>query len=343
MAALQKLIDLYKNQRKQNYLNRPSSYKNKYAFVGIGNHSIANLYPILDYFAVPLKYIVTSRIQNAQKIALKYKNCSGIDNISLLGTDNETKGVFVCTNPNAHFSIVKQLLENNKNVFVEKPPCKNLTELKELIQLANNKIVLVGVQKRYSKINSILKRKAKEVVSYNYKYLTGAYPEGNELLDIFIHPLDNCIFLFGEVQKMQFKKVKNEAAVTYFVTLEHRSGTVGMVELSTAYSWSMPKDELTINTNKGVFEANYPNLLTHYNKPKSFLNIPIEKVMVQHPEQTILYQNNGFVPISEYNSLSSQGYFSEIETFINLCEDKNDKNLSSLESLLPTYELLGQF
>ena len=36
------LIDKYKNYKKQRYLNSPSKYKSKFAFIGVGNHSINN-------------------------------------------------------------------------------------------------------------------------------------------------------------------------------------------------------------------------------------------------------------------------------------------------------------
>ncbi|MBW8051210.1 MAG: hypothetical protein FVQ77_12890 [Cytophagales bacterium] len=49
------IIEKYKNLRKQNYLNHPLNYKSKFAFIGVGNHSISNLYPCLDYLSVPLK------------------------------------------------------------------------------------------------------------------------------------------------------------------------------------------------------------------------------------------------------------------------------------------------
>ena len=56
---IQQLINRYKRMRTQRYLNE--TYRCQYAFVGMGQHSLTNLYPVLHYLQVPLKYIcVTS-------------------------------------------------------------------------------------------------------------------------------------------------------------------------------------------------------------------------------------------------------------------------------------------
>ena len=35
-------------------------------------------------------------------------------------------------------------------------------------------------------------------MSNNLKYLTETYPEGDVMLDLFVHPLDYVTFLFGK-------------------------------------------------------------------------------------------------------------------------------------------------
>ena len=49
------LIDRYKRLRTEHFLRR--SFPGSYAFVGMGQHSLTNLYPILQYLGVRLKYI----------------------------------------------------------------------------------------------------------------------------------------------------------------------------------------------------------------------------------------------------------------------------------------------
>lgn len=55
MEYIKNIIERYKHIRSFRMLRQ--SYKSKYAFVGIGNHSTNNLYPVINYLHIPLKYI----------------------------------------------------------------------------------------------------------------------------------------------------------------------------------------------------------------------------------------------------------------------------------------------
>ena len=80
--------------------------------------------------------------------------------------------------------------------------------------------------------------------------------------------------------------------------------------------------------------------MSFHNKPKVVLNIPLEKVKKFTPQTTTLYQQNSFLPVKEHNQLYSAGYFSELETFLQLCENGSTTNNSSLKSLVSTYEAI---
>ncbi|MCW4111943.1 hypothetical protein [Segatella copri] len=49
-------------------------YGGNYAFVGIGNHSTNNLYPVLNYLHVPLKYICCKSEDKLPFIEAAYPN-----------------------------------------------------------------------------------------------------------------------------------------------------------------------------------------------------------------------------------------------------------------------------
>lgn len=172
-------------------------YSGQYAFVGIGSHSLANLYPVLQYLQVPLKYICCRSKEKTMLIEAKYKGIKATTSLSEILSDNEVKGVFVSASPSAHFSIAKQVLQSGKHLFIEKPPCQSLGELEQLCQLADEHkaIAMAGLQKRYSPVMSTLrKRLSKErLISYNARYVTGNYLEGNVVLDLFIHPIDTLV------------------------------------------------------------------------------------------------------------------------------------------------------
>ena len=331
------LIERYKKVKKRALLSKYGSYKKKYAFVGVGNHSLSNLYPIIDYLGLPLKYICTRTLESATPIALKY-NCEGTNDFSKVLKDPEIEGVFICTASSAHFELVKKALSAGKNVFVDKPPCLSSAELEELDQLSAGKKVVVGVQKRYSKVYKELKKRLKTPISYNYKYLTGAYPEGNPIWDLFIHPLDVVIFLFGSIKSVN--RIKSHG--TFHIQITHDNGVIGTIELSTDYTWDSATEKLVVVAKEGVFQSENSFELSFQPKSKVIMGVPLEKVISKPQTIELLVSNNGFIPTSEYNALHLQGFYDEIKTFVDLVEGGNGFNQSSLQDLKQTFKLIEQ-
>jgi virulence factor len=239
---------------------------------------------------------------------------------------------------------VKKCLLHKKNVFVEKPPCKTIDELKDLIKTEkeSGKICLAGFQKRYSPCVNILKKQLKidSVISYNYRFLLGAYPDGNTLWDLYIHPVDLITFLFGETKLLSVVETKSsESANSLFLQTRHNK-IIGNMEISTQYSWNQPLERMSINTENGIYTLTNHQSLTFEPKTGNILSIPKEKIFHTAPEKKYLFNGNNFLPVFENNQIVSQGYFPEIRNYANLCENRKSKNLSSLSSLTGTYELI---
>ncbi len=337
------IINKYKKIRKQSFLKK--KYNAKYAFIGIGNHSINNLYPVLNYLNVDIKYIISGSNETAMSVNENFNNTTGTTDLELVLNDPEINGVFICANPESHFSLTKKVLEKGKNVFVEKPPCNNIIELKELIELEKNSkgVLLAGLQKRYSPVYQILKSKIKNTKNYTLKYYTGAYPEGNPVMDLFIHPIDIATYLFGEGSLVSVQKTESgKGSVNYFLHIKHSNGTIGNIELSTDYWWAKANESLFVNTDKLIYESKNTDKLVCYNKPKQVLNIPLEKIRTPEISIKTLYEHNRFLPVASQNELFSAGYFNELKTFLNLCENHKTKNNSELSSLINTFDLLSE-
>lgn len=333
------LIDRYKRYRKIAYLQQPFNYRHQYAFVGIGQHSISNLYPVIHFLGIPLKTICTRHIKDAQQMATRFAGCTGTDQLSNIINDPAIKGVFVCASPSQHAQLTKELLSAGKHVFIEKPPCFSSQELHALIKLQGQQHAMPGLQKRFSQINQLLEPYRSKATTYSCRYLTGAYPEGDVLFELFIHPVDNCIRLFGDVQSIQINtSLKNNT--TCFLTIQHTNGVTGMIHLSTDHSWQFPVDELEINTQAAVFQASYPNKLVSIEKASRFLNIPLEKIFPTPVVKKIHLDNTGFVPVAGKNNIAMQGFSGEIEHFVKSVEQNKYTPEHSLQSLITTYEVL---
>ena len=311
---MKRLIERYKRQLSRNNLRQTCS--EVYAFIGIGNHSTSNLYPTLDYIHVPLKYICCKSMDKLPLIEHKWRGVKATISLDEILADEEVKGVFVSVNPSSHFTIAKKVLESGKAIFIEKPPCSSLAELKQLMDLEQS-LAVVGMQKRYAPATKILQKQLKKepLLTYNMKYLTGGYPEGNPLLDLFIHPLDYVCYLFGkaEIRSCEYIQVRN--GVTLLLTLRHEAIT-GILELSTAYSWQNAIETLTVNTERGIYELSQMETLTFTPKPGQVFGIPLEKVTRRSAITETLLSRNNFVPTTVNNQIYTQGYFDEIKAFV---------------------------
>ena len=336
---IQELINRYKRMRTERFLRQ--TYQYQYAFVGMGQHSLINLYPVLHYLGVPLKYICVTSERKAKLIEQKYPSVKATTSLDEILKDESVKGVFVSASPSAHFSIASQVLKSGKSLFIEKPPCQTLEELDTLIALQQqhgSPVAMVGLQKRYAPAVQLLKQRLhkERLISYDLHYLTGAYPEGNALLDLYIHPLDLVCFLFGQPEILACRQVTKDS---YILMLQHPH-IIGTLELSTAYTWTAAEESLKVCTLSGAYSLSQMEELTFTPTSSSVFGIPMEKLRPRHETNEVLYQRNNFTPILANNQVYTQGYYSEIEAFISKVENGKAEVATGLMSVRSTYELL---
>ena len=337
---INQLIERYKRFRTEQYLAQ--IYQSQYAFVGMGQHSLSNLYPVIQYLQIPIKYICVTSKRKAQLIERKFPGIKGTTSLDEILNDDTIKGVFVSTSPASQFSIASRVLQSGKSLFVEKPPCLSLEQLYKLIEfrrLYHSPVATVGMQKRYAPAVRVLQERLikEHLNSYDMHYLTGAYPEGNALLDLYIHPLDLVCFLFGKAEIIACQKV----APSFFLLMLKHPHVTGSIELSTAYSWTSAKESLKVCTNSGVYYLEQMEELT-YESNSTFFGFPLEKVHTHHPTIEVLYRRNNFTPVLANNQVYTQGYFDEILSFANAVEGHQNKNLSDVDSMIATFKLLEE-
>ena len=338
---IQQLIDRYKRLRTERFLAQ--TYQYSYAFVGIGQHSLTNLYPVLHHLGVPLKYICVTSERKARLIEWKFPHVKATTSLDMILNDDEVKGVFVSASPSAHFSLASQILKSSKSLFIEKPPCQSLQELDALIdqqRLYGSPIAMVGLQKRYAPAVRILQKHLhkEHLISYDFHYLTGNYPEGNALLDLYIHPLDLVIYLFGKPEIIVYQQV---APASYIIMLRHPH-IVGTLELSTAYTWTSSEESLKVCTSSGVYRLSQMEVLTFEPQSSTIFGIPYEKVRSCNRVIEHLYSRNNFTPTPPNNQIQSQGFFNETQAFIDAVEDSQNHILTNFQSVRTVYEVISE-
>ena len=307
----------------------------------MGQHSLTNLYPVLHYLGVPLKYICVTSERKARLIERKFPGVKATASLNEILNDEAVKGIFVSASPTAHFSIASQVLRSGKSLFIEKPPCRTLEELDTLIDLQRlhgSPVVMVGLQKRYAPAVQLLKSllKKERLINYDLHYLTGVYPEGDALLDLYIHPLDLVCFLFGKPEILAYRQIAKDS---YILMLRHPH-IVGTLGLSTAYSWTDAEDLLKICTCYGSYRLSQMEELSFTPSSRTVSGIPMEKLCPHKTTVEYLYQNNSFTPILSANQVYSQGYYNELATFVEAVEHHDSHVISTLETIKDTYRLM---
>lgn len=331
-------IQRWRSQRNRKMLQSP--YSAQYAFVGIGSHALQNLYPVLQYLGIRLKYICCKSPDKLVMIERRF-GVTATTSLDTILNDSEVEGVFLCTSPQSHYDICTRVIEAGKYLFVEKPPCQTLDQLELLTAADKKQIVMVGMQKRYSPLIRALKKQLvkKEPINYTMSYHTGAYPEGNPFTDLFIHPVDLVQYLFGNAELKSVQQIDRNGTTTIQGLLSHETAK-GYIELSTAYSWTNPKETLYVNTQAGEYRLEQMERLCHYPHPKRIAGIPLEKLgLFTNTEQTLIERNN-FNPLVGNNQLYTQGFLSEIKVFADMVEFSGE-NISPLSSMATTYKLLS--
>ena len=336
---MQQLIERYKRLRTKRYLSRTCQYS--YAFVGMGQHSLNNLYPVLHYLGVPLKYICVTSKQKARLIERRFPHVVATTSMDDILRDDTIKGVFVSASPEAHFYIASRILQSGKSLFVEKPPCQTLKQLDALIDLQRlhgSPVAMAGLQKQHAPAVQILRQRLNKehLINYDFHYLTGAYPEGDVILDLYIHPLALVCCLFGKPEILACPRI---APSSYLIMLRHPH-VVGTLELSTACTWSDAEESIKVCTTRGTYHLSQMEELICLAHPSAFMGLPIEKVRSRNKTIEYLFGRNNFIPTLPNNQICSQGYFSELQDFVDAVEGRRDCVDSSLQSLRDVYGLL---
>lgn len=112
--------------------------------------------------------------------------------------------VFVHTPTQTHFEIIKQLLDADINVYVDKPISEDLSEVETLYKLAEEKhlILTCGFNRRFAPFNQELKQITDKRTIVSEKIREEAVqPTAFAIFDLMIHSVDTAVYLLDEKVK----------------------------------------------------------------------------------------------------------------------------------------------
>lgn len=206
----------------------------KIGIIGLGNICEKAYLPYITSKEDIELIFCTRNEEKLENIKSKYRIKESANTVEELIKMN-IDGAFVHTSTESHVEIIEKLLENNINVYVDKPISYSYEESKRMVEIAKEKgvILMVGFNRRFAPMYSAIKKQEKPTtikVEKNRMYS----PKKSEVivLDDFIHILDTARFLIGDkVEIYNIKALKQDNLIyNLVVTLgnEHTTGVVMM-------------------------------------------------------------------------------------------------------------------
>jgi predicted dehydrogenase len=226
-----------------------------YRFAILGTGWIAEkMAEALNYVAGAEKYAVASRsMDNANGFAKKWGFAKAYGSYLEAVMDKNVDVVYVATPHNLHFENTMMCLDNGKHVVCEKPLAVNASEVKAMIQKANDKglFLMEAMWSRF--LPHIIK--AKEIVSSGqlghinmlsadfciqrpYDPLNRKFNReliGGALLDIGIYPVFLAQYLFGAPKTIASVAAIGPTSVDHSIGMTFGYGDVKLSVLSASF------------------------------------------------------------------------------------------------------------
>ena len=93
----------------------------------------------------------------------------------------------------------------------------------------------------------------------------------------------------------------------------------------------------------GIYRLSQMEELSFEHKPSATaFGIPMEKLRAHHETKEVLCQRNNFIPILLNNQIYSQGYFNEMEAFVNAVEGSHHTIVTDIKTIRETYQLMNE-
>ncbi len=127
--------------------------------IGAGGFTSSTVLPNLKKNNYQIKYIASLGGLNSTIQAKRYGISNSTSDYKVIINDKNVDLVFITTRHDSHYSLINECLEKDKNIFVEKPLCININELKNIQKLYSKKNVkiTVGFNRRFAPFSKKIK------------------------------------------------------------------------------------------------------------------------------------------------------------------------------------------
>ena len=260
-------------------------------FIGAGSFAQGTLMPNMKGYCNFIG-IATGRGTTAKYVGDKYGFNYLAESADEIVKDNEINTVFITTRHNLHAENILNAIQNDKNVFVEKPLAMNeeeLSEIKDAYEAANlkgnPKQVMVGFNRRFSPAVQDLKKLflSEQMKSIAIRVNSGVMPVdhwvndpeigGGRIIGEACHFIDLAMFLAGSpivsvsADAMQDANKLNNTVV---INLKMKNGSIASINYFANGNKAVPKEQIEVFSGGTIAQIDdFRSLKTFGNKSKT--------------------------------------------------------------------------
>lgn len=262
----------YKEEKKEQKLltrvavNTSALKKINIGFIGAGNFAQGYLLPHLKGRDLCLETVVTTSGIGAKNVAEKFGfNSASTEPRDIIG-NKEINTVFIATRHDSHAGYVCEALKARKNVFVEKPLCLDIEELKEIISSCHSEsILMVGFNRRFSPLSALLKEELNKFTGplvMDFRINAGYVPKqhwtqdeqagGGRIIGEVCHFIDLMLYYSNSKPKrvcassIKIDSNKWRTDDNLAVNIEFENGSLGNIVYTAMGDRAMGKERLEI-------------------------------------------------------------------------------------------------
>lgn len=243
---------------------------NEISFIGSGSYASKILIPAFSKAGAKFKTLASNNGINPVILGKRFKFKNGSTDIHQTINDKEIGSIIIATRHDSHSELILKALKANKNIFVEKPLCLNSNQLQEIEKsLNNNKILMVGFNRRFSPFIKTLKNKLDTIIqpkAFIYTCNAGQIDAdhwiqnpnigGGRLIGEACHFIDLLRFLSGSkiinLDLFKTDEIK-KCTDTFTLNIKFENGSIGTIHYFSNGSKLLPKERLEVFTANTIF------------------------------------------------------------------------------------------
>ncbi len=240
------------------------------SMIGAGNYTRLVLMPLLRKLGgVSWRLLATARGVNAQLGGEKMGFAHATTDVEEVWKDASTKAVVITTRHDLHAELVIAALRAGKHVFVEKPLCIRLDELRRIVAVvaelgAASPVVMVGFNRRWAPATKVVQDFFRGVgpLTVTHRFSVppipvAAWPQqeavgGGRIVGEACHAIDTCAALVGSAPvRVYAESVGRVGGLEstddrVSITMRHENGSLSTVIYDAGGDRAAPPERLEI-------------------------------------------------------------------------------------------------